>query len=105
MLLRNFWVCRCRPNQGTRSMECEGIPREANEPSIRSLLLPRETGGAGTGDEQSYESIVPMKVENRRAPARGGHGIHWREGMNRLLFSKQCHRHETQNSRMHVKWT
>ena len=29
--------------------------------------------------EQSYEPIVPMKVENRRAPARGGHGIHWRE--------------------------
>jgi RNA-directed DNA polymerase len=35
-------------------------------------------------DEQSYDFIVPMKVENRRAPARGGHGIHWREGMNRL---------------------
>ena len=25
-------------------------------------------------DEQSYEPIVPMKVGNRRAPARGGHG-------------------------------
>ena len=37
-------------------------------------------------DEQSYDSIVPMKVENRRAPARGGHGIHWREGMNRLTY-------------------
>jgi hypothetical protein len=34
-------------------------------------------------DEQSYEPIVPMKVENRRAPERGGHGIHWREGANR----------------------
>ena len=34
-------------------------------------------------DEQSYESILPMKVENRRAPATGGHGIHQREGMNR----------------------
>ena len=29
--------------------------------------------------EISYEPIVPVKVENRRAPARGGHGIHWRE--------------------------
>jgi hypothetical protein len=36
--------------------------------------------------EQSYDSIVPMKVENRRAPARGGHGIHWREGMNRSTY-------------------
>ena len=34
-------------------------------------------------DEQSYEPIVPMKVGNRRAPARGGHGTHWREGANR----------------------
>jgi RNA-directed DNA polymerase len=30
--------------------------------------------------EQSYNSIVPMKVGNRRAPARGGHGTRWREG-------------------------
>jgi len=35
--------------------------------------------------EQSYESILPMKVENRRASERGGHGIHWREGMNRSM--------------------
>ena len=38
--------------------------------------------------EQSYDSIVPMKVENRRAPARGGHGIHWREGMNRSMYRR-----------------
>ena len=36
-------------------------------------------------EEQSYDSIVPVKVENRRAPVRGGHDIHWREGMNRLM--------------------
>jgi hypothetical protein len=30
--------------------------------------------------EQSYDPIVPMKVGNRRAPVRGGHGTHWREG-------------------------
>ena len=30
--------------------------------------------------EQSYNLIVPRKVENCRAPARGGHGIHRREG-------------------------
>jgi group II intron reverse transcriptase/maturase len=30
--------------------------------------------------ERSYDPIVPVKVGNRRAPARGGHGTHWREG-------------------------
>jgi len=29
--------------------------------------------------EQSYNLIVPTKVGNCRAPARGGHGTHWRE--------------------------
>ena len=33
--------------------------------------------------EKSYEPEVPAKVENPRAPARGGQGIHWREGVNR----------------------
>ena len=33
--------------------------------------------------EQSYDLILPMKVGNRRAPARGGHGTHWREGGSR----------------------
>lgn len=34
-------------------------------------------------DEKSYDPIVPTKVGNRRAPARGGHDIHRREGANR----------------------
>jgi RNA-directed DNA polymerase len=33
--------------------------------------------------EQSYDPILPMKVENCRAPERGGHRIHWREGGSR----------------------
>jgi len=36
--------------------------------------------------EQSYESIVPMKPGNRRAPARGGHDTRWREGTNRSVY-------------------
>ena len=36
--------------------------------------------------EQSYEPIVPVKVGNRRAPARGGHGTHWREGENKRTY-------------------
>jgi hypothetical protein len=34
-------------------------------------------------EEQSYDPIVPEKVGNRRASARSGHGIHWREGGNK----------------------
>ena len=33
--------------------------------------------------EQSYNPIVPVKVGNRRASARSGHGTHWREGGSR----------------------
>jgi hypothetical protein len=38
--------------------------------------------GAGWIAEKAYEPIVPVKVEKRRAPATGGHAIHWREGGN-----------------------
>jgi hypothetical protein len=48
--------------------------------------LPRETRGTGKDAEQSYKPIVPGKVGNRRAPARGGHGIHWREGENKRTY-------------------
>src|SRR5260370_41136079 len=34
-------------------------------------------------DEQSYDPIVPVKVGNRRASERSGHGTHWREGGNK----------------------
>ena len=36
--------------------------------------------------EQSYEPIVPEKVGNRRAPARGSHGTHRREGENKRTY-------------------
>lgn len=49
--------------------------------------------------EQSYNPVVPTKVENRRAPARGGHGIHWREGGSRRthLLKGDITRHRTRN--------
>ena len=34
-------------------------------------------------EEQSYDPVLPMKVGNRRASERSGHGTHWREGRNR----------------------
>ena len=46
--------------------------------------MPRETVGTRPRmQEQSYEPVVPMKVGNRRASERSGHGTHWREGGNR----------------------
>jgi hypothetical protein len=35
-------------------------------------------------DEKSYDPIVPMKVGNRRAFERSGHGTHWREERNKV---------------------
>jgi NAD(P)-dependent dehydrogenase (short-subunit alcohol dehydrogenase family) len=37
----------------------------------------------GRVGEQSYEPIVPMKVGNRRASERSGHGTHRRDGASR----------------------
>jgi RNA-directed DNA polymerase len=48
--------------------------------------------------EQSYNPTVPTKVENRRAPVRGGHGIHWREGGSRRTNLLKGNINETQNS-------
>jgi len=49
-------------------------------------------------DEQSYEPLVPEKVGNRRAPARGGHGTHWREGGEQGDVSAEGNIAETQSS-------
>ena len=48
---------------------------------------------------------VPGKVGNRRAPARGGHGTHWREGENIADVSVEGNISETQNSNNYVHET
>ena len=85
----DIWA-RLRPTQrnqvpwGTRDS-----PREANKPSTRRTCRQGKPEAQGRVGEQSYDSIVPMKVENRRAPEKGGHGIHWREGMNRSTYRRR----------------
>jgi hypothetical protein len=37
-------------------------------------------------EEQSYDPILPVKGENRRASEGSGHGIHWREGGNKVTY-------------------
>lgn len=41
---------------------------------------------SGKMDEQSYDPVVPVKVGNRRASARSGHGTHRREGGNKRTY-------------------
>jgi RNA-directed DNA polymerase len=40
-------------------------------------------GGRRPARKRASSDPTPTKVENRRAPARGGHGTHWREGGSR----------------------
>jgi hypothetical protein len=60
-----------------------GAPREANNPQREKPVAKGDRRRQLRIEEKSYEPIVAMKVENRRAPTRGGHGIHWSEGVNR----------------------
>ena len=77
------------PESLARGMFPKGFPRNPGELAISPLIRavtrsPRETvGDRGWMDEQSYDPIVPVKVGNRRASERSGHGTHWREGGNR----------------------
>jgi hypothetical protein len=72
-------------------MLLKGFPRNPGELPISSS--PREVLAAKGNrrrpesmDEQSYDPIVPVKVGNRRASVRSGHGTHWREGGNKRTY-------------------
>ena len=56
-------------------------------------------------EEQSYEPVLPMKVENRRAPEKGRPRYPLEGRDEQVDISVQCHMHETLNSRRHVKWS
>ena len=74
--------------------------RGANKPAAEEV--PAHQGRPevpGKGEEQSYESMVPKKVGNRRAPARGGHGTHWRDGTNKHMSRSGGSMDRTQNLR------
>ena len=78
------------PESRARGTFPKGHPRNPGELPIsfrvRAQKVPDVKGDrrrSGRMDEQSYEPIVPVKVGNRRAPERGGHDTHWREGGNK----------------------
>ena len=74
------------PSSGHVSKDFQRTQESSPSPLARvERRPPRETGGdRGWMDEQSYDLVVPVKVENRRASERSGHGIHWREGGNKV---------------------
>jgi len=75
------------PNPKTPGLRgARAAPARSERPSSGVSCGQGKPEAQARAGEQSYDSIVPMKVENRRAPARGGHGIHWREGMNRSTY-------------------
>jgi len=49
-------------------------------------------------EEQSYDLVVPVKVGNRRASVRSGHGTHWREGGSRCTYLTKGNIAEAQTS-------
>lgn len=83
------------PESLARDMLSKGLPRNPRELPILShtkrnasypgrYVNPRvDRREHGRMVEQSYNSIVPVKVGNRRASERSGHGTHWREGRHR----------------------
>ena len=100
----DIWA-RLRPTQrnqvpwGTRDS-----PREANKPSTRRTCRQGKPEAQGRVGEQSYDSIVPMKVENRRAPEKGRPRYPLEGRDEQVDVSAQRHMHETLNSRRYVKW-
>ena len=57
------------------------LPLSGRTASARSRVRAAAGNRRGTGGcRVIVRTIVPVKVGNRRAPARGGHGTHWKEG-------------------------
>ena len=89
----------------TRSPGGEGCPREKRTTLKRSLLLPRETGGAGTG-RRAVLRFHSTDEGGEPQGSRKGRPRYPLEGRDEQVdVSGQGHRHETLNSRRHVKWT
>jgi hypothetical protein len=83
------------PSSGHVSKRISHKPRRAPHllPHREECLSHREVRdpkgrpeGSRRDGEQSYDPIVPAKVETRRASERSGHGIHWREGGNKVTY-------------------
>src|ERR1035441_7433357 len=88
-----------------------GTQESSPSPSLQEERLRRVEGNVqprvdrrkhGRMAEQSYNLIVPMKVGNRRASEKSGHGTHWREGGSKRTNLLKGDIVETQNSNRYV---
>ena len=88
----------------TGSPEGEGCLREKRTTLERSLLRPRETGGAGKG----RRAVLRFHTTDEGGEPQGsrkGRPRYPLEGRDEQVdVSVQGHRHETLNSGRHVKW-
>ena len=96
----------CAQPKGTRSPGNEGCPAGSEQAlDVEKPVAKGDRRRQLRVDEQSYDSIVPMKVENRRAPEKG-RPRHPLEGRDEQVdVSVQHNMHETLNSGRHVKWS
>ena len=83
----------------------EGCPREKRTTLKRSLLLPRETEGAGKG----RRAVLRFHTTDEGGEPQGsrkGRPRYPLEGRDEQVdVSAQCYMHETLNSGRHVKWS
>ena len=88
----------------TRSAGGEGCLREKRMTLKRSLLRPRETGGAGTG-RRAVLRFHSTDEGGEPQGSRKGRPRYPLEGRDEQVdVSGQGNRHETLNSGRHVKW-
>ena len=82
----------------------EGCPREKRTTLKRSLLWPRETGGAGKG-RRAVLRFHSTDEGGEPQGSRKGRPRYPLEGRDEQVdVSAQSHMHETLNPRRHVKW-
>ena len=101
--LSAIWALGDAQPKGTWSPGGEG-PREKRTTLKRSLLLPRETGGAGTG-RRAVLRFHSTDEGGEPQGSRKGRPRYPLEGRDEQVdVSAQRHMHETLNSRSYVKW-
>ena len=99
-----IWAPGAAQPKDTWSPGGEGCPREKRTTLKRSLLLPRETGGAGKG-RRAVLRFHSTDEGGEPQGSRKGRPRYPLEGRDEQVdVSTQCYMHETLNSRRHVKW-
>jgi hypothetical protein len=75
----------CQPSW-INSLNCVSAAVSLRESCIREMRTCSLRGGRRLARKRAFSDPTPVKVENRRASERSGHGIHWREGGNKVTY-------------------